>query len=66
MIALITMHELNGLTTQELGELYQLFSMLLVETEPGTADRRNILATLENIQRAMGFRKRPIQQDIRP
>lgn len=29
MITLITMHELHGLTAQELGELYQLFSMLL-------------------------------------
>ena len=54
MITLLTMHELHGLTAQELGELHQLFSMLLIETEPDTPDRRNILATLENIERAMG------------
>ncbi|WP_306168656.1 hypothetical protein [Halomonas sp. MMSF_3323] len=52
MITLLTMHELQGLTDQELGELHQLFSMLLLETEPDTPDRRNILATLENIERA--------------
>ncbi len=40
-------------------ELHQLFSMLLIETEPDTPDRRNILATLENIERAMGCAARP-------
>lgn len=59
MITLLTMQELHGLTAQELGELHQLFSMLLVETEPDTPDRRNILATLENIERAMGYQARP-------
>ena len=59
MITLLTMQELHGLTAQELGELHQLFSMLLVETEPGTPDRRNILATLENIERAIGHQARP-------
>ena len=44
MITLLTMQELHGLTAQELGELHQLFSMLLIETEPDTPDRRNILA----------------------
>lgn len=58
MITLLTMHELQGLTAQELGELHQLFSMLLLETEPDTPDRRNILATLENIERAMGHKAR--------
>ena len=53
------MHELQGLNDQELGELYQLFSMLLIETAPDTPDRRNILATLENIERAMGHQTRP-------
>lgn len=59
MITLLTMQELHGLTAQELGELHQLFSMLLIETEPDTPDRRNILATLENIERAMGCTARP-------
>ena len=45
MITLLTMQELHGLTAQELGELHQLFSMLLIETEPDTPDRRNILLT---------------------
>jgi hypothetical protein len=55
MITLLTMHELHGLTAQELGELHQLFSMLLIATEPDTPDRRNVLASLENIERAMTF-----------
>ncbi|MCF3972105.1 hypothetical protein [Paracoccus salsus] len=59
MITLLTIHELHGLTAQELGELHQLFSMLLLETEPDTPDRRNILASLENIERAMGYKARP-------
>tara|TARA_R110000850_G_scaffold165215_4_gene290261 strand:- start:1712 stop:2140 length:429 start_codon:yes stop_codon:yes gene_type:complete len=59
MITLLTMHELHGLTAQELGELHQLFSMLLIATAPDTPDRRNILATLENIERAMGYASRP-------
>jgi len=59
MITLLTMHELHGLTAQELGELHQLFSMLLIETEPDTPDRRNILATLENIERAIGRQAKP-------
>ncbi|PWE33817.1 hypothetical protein DDZ14_03915 [Maritimibacter sp. 55A14] len=59
MITLLTMHELHGLTAQELGELHQLFSMLLIETEPDTPDRRDILASLENIERAMGLTATP-------
>ncbi|QFT93380.1 hypothetical protein FIU86_11060 [Roseovarius sp. THAF9] len=59
MIKLLTMHELHGLTAQELGELHQLFSLLLIETEPDTPDRRNILASLENLERAMGCQARP-------
>ena len=59
MIALITMHELQGLTAQQLGELHQHFLSLLANSDPATADRRNILATLENIERAMGYVARP-------
>ena len=65
MITLIIMHELHGLTAQELGELHQLFSMLLIETEPDTPDRRNILASLENLERAMGCQARPVAQPAR-
>jgi len=54
MIALITMHELQGLTAQQLGELHQHFLTVLMATDADTAERRNILATLENIERAIG------------
>lgn len=53
MIALITMHELQGLTAQQLGELHQFFTWLLTEPTLDEAERRNILATLENIERAV-------------
>ena len=59
MIALITMHELQGLTAQQLGELHQLLTLLLTEAGFDEADRRNILATLENIERVMGYVARP-------
>lgn len=59
MITLLTMHELQGLTAQQLGELHQHFLALLATTDPATADRRNILATLENIERTMGYAARP-------
>jgi hypothetical protein len=65
MITLLTMHELHGLPAQELDELHQLFSMLLIETQPDTPDRRNILASLENIERAMGFQARPAVRPAR-
>lgn len=65
MITLLTMQELHGLTAQELGELHQLFSMLLIETEPETPHRRNILASLENIERAMGYHARPAARPAR-
>jgi hypothetical protein len=59
MIALITMHELQGLTVQQLGELHQHLLALLANTDPDSADLRNILATLENIERSMGYVARP-------
>jgi len=59
MIALITMHELQGLTAQQLGELHQFVTWLLTEPTLDEAERRNILATLENIERAMGYVARP-------
>ncbi|KEO54650.1 hypothetical protein [Thioclava pacifica] len=59
MIALITMHELQGLTAQQLGELHQFFTWLLTEPTFDEAERRHILATLENIERAMGYVARP-------
>lgn len=59
MIAFITMHELQGLTAQQLGELHQFFTWLLTEPTLDEAERRNILATLANIERAMGYVARP-------
>lgn len=59
MIAFITMHELEGLTAQQLGELHQFFTWLLTDAAPDTSERRNILATLENIERAIGYVARP-------
>lgn len=59
MITFITMHELQSLSDQELGELYQLFTLLLSETEPHTPDHRRIRATLENIKQALRFAAKP-------
>ena len=49
MIALFTTYELERLTDDELDELFSILNRLLVQTKAGTADRRNILASLENI-----------------
>ena len=54
MIALITIFELEQLTQTELEELHLILLKLLMVTEPNTADRRNILATLENIETVLG------------
>lgn len=55
MNTIITMHELNGLTDQELGELHQLLTLLLTEADPASQERRNILASLVNVERAIGY-----------
>lgn len=52
MNTIITQNELNGLTDQELGELHQLLTLLLAQAEPASQERRNILASLENVSRA--------------
>ncbi|MHC9237388.1 hypothetical protein ACX9MO_17320 [Pseudooceanicola sp. 502str34] len=49
MITFFTMYELEQLTDDQLDELYATFNRLLIATAVGTADRRNILASLENI-----------------
>ena len=59
MNTIITQSELNGLTDQELGELYQLLTLLMAEADPASQERRNIMASLENIERALGQTKRP-------
>ena len=59
MNTIITMNELKGLTDQELGELHQLLTLLLAEADPASQERRIILASLENVARAMGYGARP-------
>lgn len=48
---LMTRSELTGKTKLELASLFGAVSKNLVRTERGTAERRNALATLENISR---------------
>jgi hypothetical protein len=59
MNTIITMNELYGLTDQELGELHQLLTLLLVEADPVSQARRNILASLKNIARSRGHIAKP-------
>lgn len=54
MIALITIFELEQLTQTELEDLHLILFKLLMATEPNSADRRNILASLENIETVLG------------
>ncbi|OWU66736.1 hypothetical protein [Phaeobacter sp. 22II1-1F12B] len=49
MIRFFTIYELEQLTNDQLDELHAIFHQLLSASEPGTAERRNILASLENI-----------------
>ena len=58
MNTIITQSELNGLTDQELGELHQLLTLLLIEADPASHERRNILASLGNIARARAYKAR--------
>lgn len=51
MIKLITRHELAELNLPELHQLYQILQKALAQTSPGTPERRNCLASLENLQR---------------
>ncbi len=50
MICFITIHELQTKSLHELWHLHQRYSQLLMGTAHGSAQRRNILATLENIE----------------
>lgn len=53
MNTIITINELNRLTDQELGKLHQLLTLLLALAEPASQERRNIMASLENIERML-------------
>lgn len=56
---LMTTHELGTRTEIELAVLFDMVSKALVRTERGTPERRNALASLENIARArMDHRRR--------
>jgi hypothetical protein len=50
MICFITIFELETKTVPELRHLHRLYSRLLMATDAHSAERRNILATLENIE----------------
>ncbi len=60
MIALFTIFELEQLSDNQLNHLHHILNRLLMTTEPNSPDRRNILATLENIEIVLG--QKPIQQ----
>lgn len=52
---LMTSSELSGKSPNELQALFAKVSKMVVMTERETPERRNSLATLENINRAMGI-----------
>ena len=49
---LISAYELHRRSANELSALFRQVSIGLVQTKRGSAERRNALATLENIARA--------------
>ncbi|RBO52694.1 hypothetical protein DSD19_12155 [Rhodovulum sp. BSW8] len=56
MIAFFTIYELEQLTDDQLDELFAALERLLMATATGTPERRNILASLENITRVRNRR----------
>ena len=56
---LITRFELASKNTSELHVLYREVFNALVRSEQDTAERRNCLASLENIQNELDFRALP-------
>jgi hypothetical protein len=52
---LISSHELQQRTESELSALFRTVSEGLVRTSRGSPERRNALASLENISRARAF-----------
>ena len=53
MSRIITPSELHRLGSEELRSLFHKVSRELVQTQTGTPERREALASLENIQRAL-------------
>ena len=58
MCRVITSTELDRLTETELSVLFNKVSADLGRTEPGTPERRNCLASLENIERKVIQRRK--------
>ena len=56
MTKLITNHELGRLSLTELQGLYRRIFNQLAQSQPGSPERRNALASLENIQRELNRR----------
>ena len=59
MIHLIINHELARFNLHELKGLYRKVFNDLAKSQPGTPERRNALASLENIQRELNRRYSP-------
>lgn len=55
MNRLLTIAELQQRNPSELGALFRQASQALARTATGTPERRNGLASLENIQRALAL-----------
>lgn len=53
---LISSHELQQRSESELAALFCMVSKGLIRTEKGSPERRNALASLENISRARSLR----------
>ncbi len=53
---LITSHELHDISDAELQTLFNEVSKALAQTMPKTPERRNALASLENIERMRSMR----------
>ena len=56
MTHLITNHELGRLSLAELQGFYRKVFNQLAQSQPGSPERRNALASLENIQRELNRR----------
>lgn len=64
MSRIITTAELEDRTTEELKTAFHKAQQDLAKSEPGSPERRNALASLENISRTM--RGRPMPKPNRP
>ena len=60
MTHLITNHELTRLSLAELQGLYRIIFNELAQSQPGTPERRNALASLERILREIRRRTRVV------